>query len=123
MAYVSGPQVYIYDELSLANPIGSHTTVAVRGIPGHEKLIGPEWMVARFELQGEKFPNLKWLGSPHLIAAARKALSCAPLSTYLHAVTAPLTFSQAISNITHALTYTTMSFSPDANDAEQELCG
>ena len=108
--------MYIYDTLSLANPIGSHTTVAVRGIPGHEKLIGVEWMIARFGVPGD-LPHTDILGLKPQVAAARHALSCAPLKSYLDAITKPLTFSQAISNIVHSVSYTTMSFSPDANDS------
>jgi arabinofuranosyltransferase len=122
IAYLAGPQVYIYDALSLANPIGSHTTIAVRGIPGHEKSIGPQWMIARFGTSGETYSTSKWLSSPLAIAAARSALDCRPLSAYLHAITAPLTFSQAMANIVHAPTFTTMTFSPDPNDAKQQLC-
>jgi hypothetical protein len=62
LGFVAGPDVYLFDSLSLANPIGSHTTVAVRGIPGHEKSIGQEWMIARFGLPGEAFPHLAVFG-------------------------------------------------------------
>jgi arabinofuranosyltransferase len=123
LGYVGGSDVYIFDALSLANPIGSHTTVAVRGIPGHEKPIGPEWMIARFGVPGEKFPHVHVFGLANDVAAARRALNCGPLQSYLGAITQPLTFSQAVSNITHALTYTTMTFSPDANNAARQLCG
>ena len=36
----AGSDVYLFDELSLANPIGSHFRVLVRTRPGHEKIIG-----------------------------------------------------------------------------------
>jgi hypothetical protein len=55
--------------------------------------------------------------------AARKALTCAPLSSYFHAITAPLTFGQAMSNLFHSFTYTTMRFSPNPVLAEHALCG
>ena len=45
------------------------------------------------------------------------------LSSYLHAITAPLGLSQAIANIAHSLTYTTMKFNAQPQAAEQELCG
>jgi arabinofuranosyltransferase len=122
VGYLAGPQVYVYDTLSLANPVGSHTTVAVRGIPGHEKIIGPAWMIARFGLPGGKFPDVSIYGLKPEVAAARRALTCDPLKSYLSAITKPLTFSQAMSNIVHAATYTTMQFSPDANNAAQQLC-
>ena len=120
VAYVSGPQVYFFDSYSLANPIGSHTTVLLRGRPGHEKFIGPAWMAAEFGIPGETF------GADGLrttqVSAARNALACEPLRSYLHAIRAPLTFSQAWSNITHSLTYTDMSFSSNPVVAEHQLC-
>ena len=45
IGYLAGPDVYVFDEFSLANPIGSHTTVVHHARPGHEKLIGPAWML------------------------------------------------------------------------------
>jgi arabinofuranosyltransferase len=122
LGYLAGPRVYVYDSLSLANPIGSHTLVAVRGIPGHEKTIGPEWMIARFGIPGGQLPHVSLFGLKPEVAAARHALSCAPLKSYLGAITKPLTFSQAMSNIVHSVSYTTMRFSPDADNAVQELC-
>lgn len=120
IAFASGSQVYVFDNLSLANPIGSHTIVERRGRPGHEKAIGPVWMIARFGLPGEQFQASEV--STRSIAAARKALGCQPLSSYLHAITSPLTLSQAFSNMTRSLTYTTMSFSSDPIKAERQLC-
>jgi arabinofuranosyltransferase len=117
--YVSGPDVYIFDTFSLANPIGSHTSLAVRGRPGHEKDIGPEWMIARFGIPGEALPVGMSQGS---VDAARRALSCTPLSSYLHAITAPLTPSLALSNVLHSLDYTKLQFSPNPVLAEQQLC-
>jgi len=55
--------------------------------------------------------------------AARRALNCDPLKSYLGAITKPLTFSQALSNVMHSFSYTTMTFSPDANNAAVQLCG
>ena len=123
LGYVAGPQVYIYDSLSLANPIGSHTKVAVRGIPGHEKLVGQAWMIARFGVPGATYPAVHIFGLTPDTAGARRALSCDPLKSYLGAITKPLSFSQALSNVVHSFTYTRMTFSPDPNNATTELCG
>jgi arabinofuranosyltransferase len=120
IAYLAGPRVYVWDSLSIANPIGSHTTIAVRTIPGHEKSIGIEWMIARFGVPGVQYPVSRVLEPS--IAAATKTLRCAPLSSYIHAITAPMTFAQAMSNITHAFAYTAMSFNPDPSNAERQLC-
>jgi arabinofuranosyltransferase len=115
----SGPDVYIFDSQSLANPIGSHTTVGALRLGG--KIIGPVWMIGRFGLPGEQFPTS--VASLQSIDAARRALTCAPLSSYLRAITAPLSFSQALSDIAHSFTYTTMTFSGDPTIAERQLCG
>ncbi len=50
IGYLAGPDVYVFDSYSLANPIGSHTVIVHHARPGHEKYIGPAWMVARFGL-------------------------------------------------------------------------
>jgi arabinofuranosyltransferase len=119
IALEAGPQVYIFDRLSLANPIGSHFTIGAHKQAGG-KVIDPVWMIARFGLNGEQSPT----GAPsdQSVAAARRAISCPPLSSYLHAITGSLTFSRALSNIAHSYAYTTMSFSGDPNTAEQQLC-
>jgi hypothetical protein len=56
------------------------------------------------------------------IEAAARAVRCAPLDSYLQAITAPLTVSQAAANITHAFSFTRMSISPDANNTARQLC-
>jgi arabinofuranosyltransferase len=117
--YLSGPNVYIFDEYSLANPVGSHFTITHHGRPGHEKFIGTNWMIARFGTHTTALP----VGvSSRSVTAARRALSCGSLDSYLHAITSPLGFSQAISDITHSLTFTTMTFSAQPGLAEQKLC-
>jgi arabinofuranosyltransferase len=120
IGYVAGPQVYVFDEFSLANPVGSHTTVTKHARPGHEKFIGPAWMVARFGT-GSWTPGP---GEPSRssVDSARTALGCEPLRSYLHAITAPLTWSQSLSNFGHAVQFTTMSFSADPLVAATQLC-
>ena len=73
IAYVSGPQVYIFDRESLANPIRSHTTLEKRVQTGG-KITSPVWMIARFGLSGEQFPA----GTPseQLIAATPSPQMC-----------------------------------------------
>jgi arabinofuranosyltransferase len=117
--YLAGPNVYVFDQFSLANPIGSHFQVAARGRPGHEKYIGTDWLFARF---GAPTAVLPAGVSARSVAAARKALGCAPLSTYLRAITSPWGFSRAVSDFAHALTYSTMTFSSQPITAESELC-
>ena len=92
LGYLAGPDVYIFDTYSLANPIGSHTVVVDARPAGHEKYIGPAWMVARFgSLTGGRTRSS---GGPSIrgqVAAAWHGRSaCDPLAAYLQAITAPL---------------------------------
>ncbi len=121
IGYLAGPGVYVFDEYSLANPVGSHITVVHHARPGHEKFIGPVWMVARFGVRTAA--PVVGGPSPTDVAAARTALGCDPLAAYLHAITAPWTLSQAVSNAAHAFGFTTFSFSADPPTAAAELCG
>ncbi|MGD0881959.1 MAG: hypothetical protein ABSB09_10370 [Acidimicrobiales bacterium] len=121
IGYLTGPDVYVFDEYSLANPIGTHTTILHHARPGHEKLIGPAWMLARFGVPGATaVPSGP---SPGSIASAREAISCDPLRAYLTAVTAPLTLSRALSDIGDSLGFTTMHYSADPTLAALQLCG
>ena len=117
--YLSGPSVYVFDDYSLANPIGSHFVVAHHSRPGHQKFIGPDWMIGRFGTDATVVPSGV---SEQSVTAARRALACGPLNSYLHAISVPLSFSQAISNITHSLSFTTMTFSATPGVAARELC-
>jgi len=121
IGYIAGPDVYVFDEFSLANPVGSHTTVLHHARPGHEKLIGPAWMLARFGVPGAT--SVPAGPSPASITAAGAALDCDPLRAYLTAVTAPLTWSRALSNIGDSLGFTTMHYSADPTVAAVQLCG
>lgn len=121
IGYLAGPDVYLFDDFSLANPIGSHTTITVHARPGHEKYIGPAWMVARFGvLKGDRAGGTV---AGQSVADALEALQCDPLRSYLHAITAPMSISRAASNFIHSFSYTTMSFSADPAIAVHQLCG
>jgi arabinofuranosyltransferase len=121
IGYLAGPDVYVFDSYSLANPIGSHTTVLHHSRPGHEKLIGPAWMLGRFGVPG----SVTTPGGPSTssVAAARVAIGCDPLRAYLSAITAPLSFGRLVSDFGNSFTFTTMHFSPDPSVAVVQLCG
>jgi arabinofuranosyltransferase len=124
IGYLAGPKVYLFDSYSLANPIGSHTVITHHARPGHEKYIGPAWMVARFGVPGAIFRvgNGDQL-APAEIRSARRALACAPLSSYLQAITSPLTPSRFFSDMAHSFGYSTFSFSAQPSQAAGQLCG
>ncbi len=121
IGYLAGPRVYVYDEFSLANPIGSHTVVTHRARPGHEKYVGPSWMLGRFGLAGAT--SVPGGPSPAEVAAAREALGCDPLAAYLRAITAPWTPGRALSDLGAAWGFTRMRFSADPTVAVHQLCG
>jgi arabinofuranosyltransferase len=117
--YVSGRNVYIFDDYSLANPIGSHFPATRTTRPGHQKYIGPVWMIARFS-PPTSVPPPGTNGSE--VVAARSALACGTLADYLHAITAPFTLSRAIGDISHSFTFSRMTVPSDPATAERELC-
>jgi arabinofuranosyltransferase len=123
IGYLAGPDVYIFDSYSLANPIGSHTVIVRHARPGHEKAIGPAWMVARFGIPDrDVLPSGDGL-SPGAVAEARRALGCDSLASYLQAITAPLTPSRFFSDLADSWRFTTVSFSAMPSRAAEELCG
>jgi arabinofuranosyltransferase len=121
IGYLAGPDVYVFDSYSLANPIGSHTIVTHHARPGHEKYLGPAWMVARFGTAGDVVAGTA--PSASSVTAARAALSCDPLHAYLAAITGRWSLSRAVSNIGNSFRFTTMSFSADPIAAAAQLCG
>lgn len=125
----AGTDVYIFDELSLSNPIGAHVSDTDRVRPGHSQIIDPVWMVARFvpqsawgALQGS-ISGFTTTYDLRDLQAARSALACGTLHSYLRSITQPMTAGRALSNIFHSFSYTTFRFSPDPTVAELELCG
>jgi arabinofuranosyltransferase len=118
----AGNRVYIFDELSLANPIGSHFQIVQRTRPGHEKVVGLDWMLARFTPEGTAFPADLGISATD-VAYARTALSCAPLSSYLAGITGTWTIAKAFSNAVHSVAYTDMTYSAQPRHAMHELCG
>jgi arabinofuranosyltransferase len=123
IGYLAGPGVYLFDSYSLANPVGSHTTVTRHARPGHEKYIGPAWMVARFGVPGRTGTTGSGGPSTRSVRYAIHALGCDPLAAYLHAITAPMTVSRFVANLGDAVGFTTMSFSADPSVAAAQLCG
>ena len=119
----SGPNVYIFDGASLANPIGSHLTTRAGRI-GRD--IDVDWMVGRFGIPGhqtvKKGPAVKRGPTIESDNAARAALSCLPLSAYIKSITASLTFSSAGLDIFHSITNTSMMFSANPVRAQVQLC-
>ena len=117
---LAGSKVYVFDSFSLANPIGSHVRVLHHARPGHEKLVGPAWMLGRFGPVGT--PAVPPVASSRQIAAARAAVACGGLRTYLDDITAPLTVGRALGNVIASVSNTLLRFSADPVAARRQLC-
>lgn len=127
----AGPEVGIFDVLSLANPVSSHFALANRTLrPGHEKEAALSWYVARFG--SPRYVGLMNYYSgfflyPTMTAMevrdARAAMNCGSLHRYLESITAPLGPHRLASNVLHALSWTMMSFSSTPHEARSQLCG
>lgn len=113
----AGPDVYIFDNFGLSNPIGSHFILTGHRTPGTADITDNTWMLARF---AERAPAISKL--THVLAIERRAISCQPLSGYLRAIDAPLSWSTIWTNIEHSLTWTTMKFPSSPLAAERQLC-
>lgn len=120
LGLAAGDKVYIFDGLSLANPIGSHIALVSRHRPGHEKFLPSAWLIARF---GNPYTQPVPQGaSRQELIDAHAALQCQPLAGYLSTITQPLTLSTVIHNFEHAFTWTTMTFSNFPSRARKQLC-
>lgn len=132
----------IYDQLGLANPIGSHMMPkhpSKTGLPGHEKPLPAAWVIADLGLPRlprvtaaipvtdprklSKVPETEWAETAIDTAAADRAMKCDPMVDLREAATAPLTFSRAWKNFTGAWSRTWLTFDPDPQVAEREMCG
>jgi arabinofuranosyltransferase len=129
VGFAAGSRVYIFDELSLANPVSSHFIVHVRTKPGHEKVAPMSWYLGRFGQPSDvdllnryrRFSYFEEVTTSDVVAA-RSALSCGQLRVYLRGITAPLTPSVMVSNLWNAWSNTTMTFDADPVLARRQLC-
>ena len=119
LSVIAGPQVYIFDTQSLANPIGSHFSTPDTSQRDDEKPVSLVWMYGRFLPPGEPLPA----GADSTgVVDARAAVNCGLLADYLKSITKPLSPGGLVHNITHAFSFTGMSYSPDPTVAREHLC-
>lgn len=126
--------MYLFDRLSLANPVSSHFTTTLLVKPGHNKVASSAWYLARFGDPNNfaALTNGINANSPTSVYrkvglsgvyAAYRAMHCGPLPTYLHTITGHWGWSQVWSNVTNAVTWTKMAYSPWPILAARQLCG
>ncbi len=130
VGYAAGPSVYVFDELSLANPISSHFTAVHFVRPGHDKIAPLSWELARFGSVGDVVAiNRGANGFTYFpvtavqVRAAKRAITCGELGSYLRNIDRPISLGTIASNFLHAVSWTTMSFSSDPATAKHQLCG
>jgi arabinofuranosyltransferase len=92
VSYAWGPDVFVVDKLSLANPIGSHVDQTAARRPGHQKPVPLPYLVADVT----DLPSLDQKIGPETakareVAAARRVLTCGRLDDYLDGIREPLT--------------------------------
>jgi arabinofuranosyltransferase len=116
--YVIGLDGVLVDQHGITDPLAARLELGVRGLrPGHEKLLPTEWVVARF---AAAVPPEMDAGA---VAAARRALGCAPLQALLRAVTDPMTPARFAANLRDAFALQRLRIPEDPWRAERALCG
>jgi arabinofuranosyltransferase len=132
LGYAAGPKVHVADQGAIADPIASRLRlealtfpggvhISARSRAGHDKLLAPEWIAARFGPAGATaLPGVSL--SPSWLAAARRALGCPPLRRLTAAVDSPMTFDRFLTNVRQSFSLDRLRFSGSPVRAAQELC-
>jgi arabinofuranosyltransferase len=135
--YEAGPEVLVREALSLADPVGSHTTPSPDSQAGHRKRLDWAWLLARSTRPGTGPYTAEDLGVGPLaraefddghadasdIAAARRALRCGALAELVEATSAPFDAGRAWDNLTGAVGRTRLVVPRDPHEAERRFCG
>jgi arabinofuranosyltransferase len=111
--YAAGRDVWVVDLRGLGDPVAARIKVTRRGVPGHEKLLGTDWVVARFARAPPPSRG---------VADARRALGCGDLRRTLEAVTRKMTLNRFVENLRLSASSTRLRVSADPREAERTLC-
>jgi arabinofuranosyltransferase len=118
--YAAGTGVDVIDDRGLADVLAGHQRLRVRGRPGHEKSLPDAWTFARYAAPGAPLPATVTAAQ---LAAARRALSCAPMRRLLEHVDGSWSLGDAPSNMVQAVRSFGFRFDKDPVIAEREVCG
>jgi arabinofuranosyltransferase len=112
----TGPDVFVADWLSLANPIGSRLEIILGpdARPGHSQAVPAAWDAARFAAPSA--------ADPDEVVDARAALRCGDLAGLDEAITAPLTAGRFLSNVRQSVTLTRLSIPVEPAAARARFC-
>jgi arabinofuranosyltransferase len=111
-AFNAGREVFVVDMAGLAEPLSARTSTVAGRAAGHRKGVDEAWYYARFAADG-RGPK---------VAAAKRALRCAPLSHLLNAIDDPMTPGRFFENLWRSPTFTTLHIPADQIRAEHQLC-
>lgn len=114
--YKAGIDVRVVDLGGLAEPLAARSEPVPGRPAGHRKETDLNWYTAQFGVPADQPDAAK-------VAAARRALRCAPLSTLLGAIDKPLTPSRFLSNVVRSFSFTNLQIPRDPQVAEREFCG
>lgn len=113
--YLYEDTVHVVDRHGLTDPIGARLRLRARGRPGHEKMLGNSWYLARFAAPA---PD-----DDAGVLAARRALGCGPARTLVRGTRAPLDAALFVENLRAAPAHHRLRVHPNPFMAEDELCG
>jgi hypothetical protein len=107
--FAAGPGVHLVDRLGLGDPLAARLGLASRGRPGHERLLGQEWLLARFAAPAAD--------DPLPVRQARVALGCGPLRALFQAIESPLSADRFVQNLAVAWSLDQLSIPADPAEA------
>jgi arabinofuranosyltransferase len=127
--YLAGPRVFVEDRLALAEPLAARLELESRGRVGHEKLLDPGWVIARFA-------DPSAFGADSNAPNANRVLTCSPwvwdgagtrpsnwMKAHLDRVGKPLTVGGFLGNAKYALSSQNHRLPQDPWLAALEICG
>ena len=116
-AFDAGRDVFIVDMAGLAEPLSARTSTVAGRAAGHRKGVDEAWYYAVLR---RRRPGTG--GRGRKVAAAKRALQCAPIADLLHAIDEPMTPGRFLSNFWHSPSFTKLHIPADPIQAERELC-
>jgi arabinofuranosyltransferase len=116
VGFLVGPDVWVVDVLGLGDPFAARTALPPDrpGRIGHEKLVHPAWVLARFAAEPPQ-------DDPEVTAAVR-ALGCGDVERLESAVRAPLTAGRFVENLFASPALTALRLDPLPSVVAAEQC-
>jgi arabinofuranosyltransferase len=114
----------VVDVNGLASPLAGHLLITERGRPGHEKWLPVDWVVAEYGDPAliNSLPATQGVDKAGVLAA-RHALTCGKLKDLMDSVNEPMSLGRFWSNLTGAVSRTSLRVPADPIQAEREFCG